>query len=495
MKSGLQTLHEIDRAIGRARSAVADASRLPKQNAEALIELRRQQSTAYSEIAEQRLILIEEGEGGELGYIDRKAGKLLEDHEKVQKQQAVILDKAVVRIEALEKERRKLESDVSKAVDAYDKATAKAEKEILLDPAYQEALDNVEQAEGRVIRSSAKLDIARKDEKEKGKPYRSDPFFNYLQKHKFGTRDAKGWALTKMLDSWVARKIKYRNSAENYNRLRAIPERLENHVKSLEEDVFEARDGLEELEAEILKKKGVTALHKASLDIQAELDALDEKIEGAEREYETARSEHQRLAAGEVGPYQEAVEIISEGLKRVKYSDLRRLAAQTTSRSDDQAIEDIRDLARAADELEDDQKEARSVIKKYERTLKELEAVRRRFKSRRYDAPSSVFDNDLVGAILLQVLAGAVTGDNLWRQIERAQRTIRRYSDNDFGGVDWTEGLRLPRTTRSRRSPRVRTSIPRSPRISLPRSSPSRRSPSRRSSGSRSGGFRTGGGF
>ena len=298
-----------------------------------------------------------------------------------------------------------------------------------------------------------------------------------------------------MLDGWVARKVKYRNSAENYNRLRAIPERLENHVKSLEEDVFEARDGLEELEAEILKKKGVTALHKASLDIQAELDALDEKIEGAEREYETARSEHQRLAAGEVGPYQEAVEIISEGLKRVKYSDLRRLAAQTTSRSDDQAIEDIRDLARAADELEDDQKEARSVIKKYERTLKELEAVRRRFKSRRYDAPSSVFDNDLVGAILLQVLAGAVTGDNLWRQIERAQRTIRRYSDNDFGGVDWTEGLRLPRTTRSRRSPRVRTSIPRSPRISLPRSSPSRRSPSRRSSGSRSGGFRTGGGF
>lgn len=494
MRSGLQTLHEIDKAIGRARSAVADASKLPKRNAEALIDLRRQQSSAYDDIARQRLILLEESDGGELGYIDRKAGKLLEDHEKVQKKQGGVLDKAVIRIEALEKDRRKLETEVNKAVDEYDKAAARAEKEILLDPAYQEALDNVEKAEGIVIRSSLKLELARKDEKEKGKPYRSDAFFNYLQKRRYGTKKAKGWAITKMLDGWVARLVKYRQTAENYQRLTAIPKRLENHVTSLEENVFEVRDELEKLEAEILKKKGVTALHKASLKIQAKLDALDEKIEGAEREYEAARSEHQRLAAGETGPYQEAVEIISEGLRRVKYSDLRRLAAQTTSRKDDAAIEDIRDLAQAADELEDDQKEAKSLIKKYERTLHELEAVRRRFKNRRYDAPSSVFDNDLVGAILLQVLAGAVSGDNLWRQIERAQRTIRRYSDNDFGGGDWTEGLRLPRTTRtkrSRRSPRVRTSIPRSPRTSLPR----RTSTPRRSSGSRSGGFRTGGGF
>ena len=491
MKSGLQTLHEIDRAIQRARGAVAEASRLPKSNAEALIDLRRQQSAAYDDIARHRLMLLEDGAGGELGYIDRQAGKLLEDHEKAQKKQGAVLDKAVIRIEALEKDRRKLEAEVTKAVDDYDKAAAKAEKEILLDPAYQQALDQVETAEGQVIRSSEKLELARQDEKDKGKPYRSDPFFNYLRKRGYGTKNAKGWALTKMLDAWVARLVKYRQTAENYQRLTAIPQRLENHVKSLEAHVFEVRDNLEKLEADILKEKGVTALHKASLKKQESLDQLDAKIEGAEREYETARSEHQSLAAGETGPYQEAVNIIADGLKRVKYSDLRRLAAQTTSREDDAAIEDIRDLARAADELEDDQREAKTLIKKYERTLRELEDVRRRFKHRRYDAPSSVFDNDMVGAILLQVLAGAMSGDNLWRQIERAQRTIRRYSDNDFGGGDWTEGLRLPRATRTRRSPRVRTSIPRMPRTSLPR----RTSSPRRSSGRSRGGFKTGGGF
>ncbi len=491
MRSGRQTLHDIDTAIARARKAVSEASELPKHHAESLMDLRRKQSTAYDEIARTRLKLLQDGDGGELGYLDRKAGKLLESHNTVRNEQAKKLDKAVVKIEKLEAERRKLEVNVEKAIDAYDKAVAKAETEILLDPAYQQALDIVETAESMVIRATEKLELARQDEKEKGKPYRKDPFFNYLQKRRYGTKKAKGWFLTKMLDGWVARIVKYRDTAENYRRLTDIPRRLENHVKSLEEHVFESREKLEQLEAEILERKGVTKLHRDSLKMQSKLDAVDEKIAAAEREYETLRSEHQQLAAGEIGPYREAVEIISEGLRRVKYSDLRRLASQTTSRQDDNAIEDILELSRAADELEDDQKEAKSLIKKYERSLRDLEKIRRKFKSRRYDAPSSAFKDDMVKAILLQVLAGAMSGDNLWRQIERAQRTIRRYSDNDFGGVDWTEGLRLPRPSTRRRSPRVRTSIPRMPRTRLPK----RPSISRSSGGRSRGGFRTGGGF
>lgn len=484
MKSGLQTLHEIDTAIARARKAVSDASALPKRAAENLVDLRRQQTQAYDSIAQKRLELLETGSGGELGYIDRKAEKLIAEHESAEASHGKKLDKAVVKIEVLEKERRAAEKKVESAVDAYDKAVAKAEKEILKDMGYMAALDRVETSESMVIRASEKLDLAKAGEKEKGRPYRSDPFFNYLHKRRFGTRDAKGWFLTKTLDRWVARISGYRKAAENYRRLTDIPKRLQNHVTSLESNVMENRAELEKLEADILEKKGVTALHKTSLKVQKDLEAIDEKIAGSERDYEELRTEHQRLSGGQTGPYREAVDILSDALRRVKFSDLKRLAAQTTSRDDDNAIEDILELARAADALEDDQKEARKLIKKYERSLKELEDIRRKFKSRRYDAPSSVFDNELVGALLIRVLAGALDGDSLWRQIERAQRTTRRYSDNDFGGIDWTEGLRLPRTSRRSRSPRIRTSIPRSPRISLPRSS-----------GRSKGGFKTIGRF
>ena len=484
MKSGLQTLHEIDTAISRARKAVGDASALPKRAAENLVDLRRQQTQAYDSIAQKRLELLETGSGGELGYIDRKAEKLIAEHESAEASHGKKLDKAVVKIEVLEKDRRTAEKKVETAVDAYDKAAAKAEKEILKDMGYMAALGRVETAESMVIRASEKLDLAKAGEKEKGRPYRSDPFFNYLHKRRFGTRDAKGWFLTKTLDRWVARISGYRKAAENYRRLTDIPKRLQNHVTSLEGNVMANRAELEKLEADILEKKGVTALHKTSLKVQKDLEAIDEKIAGAERDYEELRTEYQRLSGGQTGPYREAVDILSDALRRVKFSDLKRLAAQTTSRDDDNAIEDILELARAADALEDDQKEAQKLIKKYERSLKELEDIRRKFKSRRYDAPSSVFDNELVGALLIRVLAGALDGDSLWRQIERAQRTTRRYSDNDFGGIDWTEGLRLPRTSRRSRSPRIRTSIPRSPRISLPRSS-----------GRSKGGFKTIGRF
>ncbi|NNE59164.1 MAG: hypothetical protein HKN36_13745 [Hellea sp.] len=492
MKSGLKTLHDIDTAIVKARSAVTEASLLPKRSAEALVELRRQQSLAYDKIAEERLGLISKGEGGELGYVDRQAGKYLKAHDKELAAMGSKLDKAVARIEKLESERRNLETKVNKAIDAYDKAAAKAEKEILKDPAYIAALDRVEQAENTVIRASEKLEVARQDELEKGAPYKNDPLFSYLHKRGYGTKKAKGWFLTKMLDSWVASIIKYRRAAENYQRLQAIPTRLGNHVKALEDKVLKARAALEKLEAEILEAKGVTALHKASIKAQSGLEKTDEKIAGAEREYSEIRAAHQSLLAGDTGSFREAINVVSEAMTRIKFNELRRLASQTTGRDDDRAIEEILDLARVSDELEDEQKEAKTLIRKYERTLKELEDIRRRFKSRRYDAPSSVFDGNLVGALLLRVLAGALDGDSLWRQIERAQRTTRRYSDSDFGGVDWTEGLRLPRTSRTHRSPRSRTSIPRMPRTSLPKVKLPRSSG--RSSG-RSGGFRTGGGF
>ena len=168
---------------------------------------------------------------------------------------------------------------------------------------------------------------------------------------------------------------------------------------------------------------------------------------------------------------------------------MSRLASQTQTREDDDAISDLRKLSREATDLADDQVSAREILKKHQKTLKELENVRQRFKSRRYDAPSSVFDReDILSVLLRQVVSGVLSGDDFWRQIQRAQRTARRYSDYDFGGGDWTEGLRLPRSNRPGgwgTTTRRRTSIPRQPRQSLPRSTSNRRK----------GGFRTGGGF
>ena len=489
MGSGLRTLHDIDRAIARARGSIEEASALPARIAESLADIRRKQAQSFEQIARDRLDLISDGNGGDLGYVDRQAEKLLKAHAEAESKMAARIRKAVAAIEKLETARRTQETNVEKAVDAYDKKAADVEMKILNDPGYQSQLDRVESAEATVVRAEEKLAIAREDEQTKGEPYRRDPFFAYLQRRQFGTKQAKGWFLTKALDGWVARFCNYRDAAENYRRLTAIPQRLENHVQALETKAKETQDDLHALESEILEREGVNALRDKSLAAQKALEKIDADILTKEDEHQALRAEQAELNSGKAGPFKEAVDLLSETLSKQKVKRLRYIAAQTRTREDDRAIEDLRDLARAAEDLDDDREDAQALLKKYRRTLRELEKVRSRYKRRRYDAPSSVISGgDLIGALLGQVLSGVLSGDDFWRQIERAQRTVRRYSDNDFGGIDWTEGLRLPRQSGGWGGgrPRVRTSIPRSPRRSLPRV---------RTSTSRRGGFRTGGGF
>lgn len=499
--TGLQTLHDIDRAIGKARHAVSEVSGLPARASEALLSVQRKQAAAYTQIAKDRLDLLEDGGGGSLGAIDKQAEILLAAHADENALLSARVDESLAALEELEAERRAAEETVLSAVTAYDQAAALAEAKILDDPAYKAQLDVVESAEATAVRAEEKWITAQDDVTEKGQPYRRDPFFTYLQNRRYGTKNAKGWMLTKILDHWVARLCNYRQSAENYRRLHAIPKRLESHVKRLNVQVLEAQTALQSLEHDILYKDGVTALLEASMAAQVRLDQIDSNIETAEQDCEALRARHMQLITGESGPYQKALALLSKALSRKSLPSLNRIAAQTQTRDDDLAIESLRELEETAEDLKDDRVEAKQLVKSYQRRLKELETVRRRFKKNRYDAPSSVFENGgMLGALLGQVLVGALAGDDFWRQLERAQRTVRRYSDEDFGGGDWTGGLRLPRSTSTGGSwggtSRRRTSIPRRPRQTLPRVNIPRSRP-RRSSGAgrRPGGFRTGGGF
>ena len=313
-----------------------------------------------------------------------------------------------------------------------------------------------------------------------------------------------------MLDSWVAGKINYRDQAVTYRRLTDIPKRLAAHMAQLESDVVNAQNALQIYEAKALEDDGVMSKQDASNSAQAKLDGIDAEIESSETAYQDLLNQQISLNNGDSGPYRDAIKVISATLTRKDLPSLSRIAAQTPTHEDDDAVDSLRELSRNARDLESDREDAKRLLNQHQRSLKDLEKVRRRFKNNRYDAPSSVFgQDDLIGAMLGQVLSGLLTGDDFWRQLKRAQRTLKRYSDSDFGGVDWEGGFRLPRSSggwggsmpsgRSRR----RTSLPRSPRRSLPRSSnrgggfggSRQRSGSVRSSGRSGGRFKTGGGF
>lgn len=499
MTSGLRTLHNIDKAITKARANVKQATKLPKRASQALAEVSRKQAKSYADIAKHRLALIEDNGPQSLGYVDRQALKLIQAHEQEENRIEEKIQKSLEVIATLEAQRRAQETIVKNAILAYEKATNATRKKLVGLPEYLALLTAAENAEATTERARAKYELAESNVQEKGEPYRNDPYFLYLQKRKYGTRDAKGWFLTKWLDGWIAKWGNYREAALNYKRLTDIPRRLAAHVKDLQDKEEKARLDLEMMEQKALVDAGVTKLKTASLKAQKALDKLDEDLEKAEDQHQDLLSLQANINAGDSAPYREAISLLVDTLQRKDLPSLRRLAAQTTTRADDEAVEHILSLSMDAEKLREDQDSAKELVQKYQKTLKELEAIRRQFKARRYDAPSSQFPNgDLIGGLLSQVLSGVLRGNDLWRQIERAQRTVRRHS-GDFGGIDWEEAMRLPRNTGGwggRRSggwggrmPRTRRpSFPRMPRSSGPRI----KFPSRGGGG---GGFRTGGGF
>ena len=416
---GIDILHALDRQIAKSRAEVKKASQLPERAAGALLDLRRRQTEAYEQIASDRLDLIfEGGDGGELGYADRQARRLLDTHESSETEAEGKLDAITGELEALEAKRRAAEKDVSRAVTAYDKAVANAELELLEEPSYRAKVAEIEALRSQIERAGAKLEVARADREEKGAAYEADPLFRYLRDRNYGTKAAKGGFLTKFLDGLVARHIGYRRAGNTYRRLLEIPERLED---------------------------------------------IDAEIARTEDAHEAARTLVAALQSGEAGPKREAIKLLTKVLTTQSRTELRHLAAQTPTLDDDRAVEELRDLAKLEASLEEDHREAVAIARRYETSLHELEHVRRRFKSRRFESPNSAFKRaDLLLSLIRETSSGAETGKGLWKQIVRHQRTVQRYSDPGFGGVVWDDALGLPRSPRygGGRMPRRRVGGP-----------------------------------
>ncbi len=511
--SGLNALHEIDGAIAKARTSVAQAARMPGRATNALSEVTRKQAQAYADIAKVRLDILGDGRSDQsLGYADRQAVKLLAAHAKQEARLSKKADASLAKITKLEAARRSAEDLVEQAVTAYEIAAEACRTKLLKDPDYLALMDAENAAEATIERARAKQELAEADVSKKGAPYRNDPYFSYLQNRRFGTKEAKGWFLTKGFDALIARRSKYTEAALGYQRLRDIPVRLAAHVEDLTEKHLGTQTALHKAEQAILVREGVTKLKKASLAAQRKLEKIDLNIETGEEKYREIRALQSKVSTGDSVPYREATDLLVEALRRKNLPSLKRLAAQTVSEDDDFAIRRIVELADTAQDLQDDKQEAQRLLEKYEDSLKDLEKLRRKFKNRRFDAPSSTFPGGgMMGPLLGQLIGGLLSSSDVWRQIERAQRTVRRTTqrrpkrqsrkrpsrggfggidlgDMDFGGIDWGEAMRLPRNTggfgggsgrrRGRRSPTPR--MPRMPRSSRP---------------SRGGGFRTGGGF
>jgi hypothetical protein len=447
MTAGHDALHQIDASIAAARRDLARASDAAAADARLIADLDQRQIAVYQRLAELRIAEIKSdgAANGALGLADERAASLIARHDAALTQMAAARDAAARELERLEAERKAAESAVEAAIAAHDAAAAATRARLENDPQWRAMADALEEFNLMAARASQKLEVAREDRKTKGAAYEADPLFQYLREREFGTRDYRAFPLFAMLDGWVAGIIKYRDHRLNYERLLEIPERFSEHAERLKEKSAETTEAIAAMERKALEDDGAGRLRDAAAAARAKVESLDAEIAKAEESHKRLSDEAAAAAAGKAGPLAEARDVIAAALARFAIPDLKVLAAESATPEDDRLVDSLIGMRRQRMEIEEARRAAAAALDRQGRSLSDLEALRRRFKSARFDSPYSEFSGrDIVAVLLSEFLRGALSRDDLWRRIERGHRTRRRDFDNDLGGDSWRGGFGLP---------------------------------------------------
>jgi hypothetical protein len=447
MISGQQGMASIEAALREIEAAEAEARRLAERDTGAQAETEKALSEGYRDLARVQIDFSLED-----GVIDRADGltaevmKLLSRWQEARNAAETKWQELKAEIEDWRGKRHAVHDEVEQARQAYDRAIVEAKERLgrvpahgALVKAHAEAMAHIENARAKARKAEAEL-------AEKKQPYAADPLFMYLWNRHYGTPDYAAGAITRMLDGWVARQIRYHDARMNYAALTEIPARLNQYVARLEESAQKAEDAIHanvQREAVDVAKEDL-ASRIASLE--ADLAVAEEAVTKREAVFDALSDEVTRLAQGQDPNLEAAVEKLARVLESTSFRQLVEEARRTRSDKDDRVLARIQNAATLMQQAEGRAAEHRQHLDSLAARRSDLLRIAAEFRRQRYDDSSSVFTRDEVFSVLLrQMLAGAITAGQYWTELQRHQSRQRRASDrvpryDDImigGGMSW----------------------------------------------------------
>lgn len=433
--NGRDALHRLDTLTSNAREEFDAAAQAADGHSRRRTELARLKSESYRELARMRLDVIKAGADDTLNAAEKEAERLLAEHEQFVATIGGKVDKAAEALRNAEAKRRAGETDVDAALAAYETLTAAVEKEVQEDPSYISLKQAFEDSKAVAIRAEQKLELAKTDQVEKGKPYQSDPLFSYLWERKFRAPDYRKGGLSRMLDGWVAKLCRYDDAYLNYARLTELPDRIAEHLASMRLEEAEAQAAIERFEAQRLEERGAGKLAGDLVKAREALKALDAELGRAEAEHAGLRLQQERAASGDAGPQEQARLAIEDGLAKASFPDLKVLAAETTTPEDDKIVDMLIRLRTEELQMEVNWRNVEAMPARRRAGAETLEGVRRRFKEAGLDSQYVLVLRGAFEAALEAYGKGpAPDGEALWRAIKATIRQAPRNDDGYFGG-------------------------------------------------------------
>ncbi|MEM7218142.1 MAG: hypothetical protein AAF515_07235 [Pseudomonadota bacterium] len=435
MATGREILSNLERTLRGVREEAGRIGGEVKVVADSLSRNRARQAQATRELAKLRLDEIAQGDLlDNLDSAERQALAALEARDAAFAELEKQIDAGHESLRRREAERDMAHHHVDIAAQDLARAEAGVQEALEADSGYQAQLATCRDAEAVADSAAEKAQTAEADRAEKGRPFEADKLFMYLWNRHYGTPDYRAGVFTRALDGWVARVIAFEDNRATFWNLCEIPRRLREHANSLRAHAETEIGRLAALEERAAEVAEIPRLRERLNEAELEQDAADEAIVTAEDTLDRMFESHSAYGTGHDEHTRRSLSILADAMHSKRAGTLRAEARSTYDRRDDRLVTELIDLREEEGLLDDELEGQRRSQSAQLARLKDLESVRRRFKSNRYDDFRSSFrDGDALVAMFAQFARGLLDGGELWRVLQRHQRHADVGAWPDFG--------------------------------------------------------------
>ncbi|MEM8945727.1 MAG: hypothetical protein AAGD11_11130 [Planctomycetota bacterium] len=277
-------------------------------------------------------------------------------------------------------------------------------------------------AEQELQRNEERIAEIKQEASDKLPAYENNRLFRYLYDRGFGTSEYKKKGLTRRLDRWVAKMVKYGRSKRSYDFLRVTPELMAAEVTRRREQFNVLMEQLEGIEAEIALEVGLTAVIQAGKQLGNRRDELVGELGQLEERFDGHHHELLALEGKQNDFYDQGVQRMKKFLADMQHSWLEHQSRSTPERQDDELVAEIGWLNAKLDEARRDSGELTKELRNLDDRMSGLHEVMQRFRRADFDSRRSVFDDDFdVERQLSGYLRGEIGREELWSAMRRYQ--------------------------------------------------------------------------
>ena len=290
-------------------------------------------------------------------------------------------------------------------------------------------------AEHELERNEERIAEIKQEAADKLPAYEKNRLFRYLRDRGFGTAEYKKKGLTRTLDRWVAKMVKYGRSKRSYDFLKVTPELMAAEVTRRREQFNALMDQLEAIEAEISQEVGLTQVWQEGQQLGDQRDDLVDALDKLEEQFNKHHHELLALEGTQNEFYHEGVGEMKKFLSDMEHSWLEHQSRSTPERQDDELVAEIGWLNAKLDDARHQSNELMREQRNWDDRASGLQDVMHRFRRADFDSRRSMFSDEFdVERHVGGFLRGEVGREQLWSAMRRHQFFQRaRYEQRGWG--------------------------------------------------------------